>query len=427
LLQAHLKDNSLQPDATQIYMTLWTEGPEQCCNFIPDRCVLPDRAKAAAEAAFIEQLIGIRADLDQRVENARRSEQLQRQAEQDLNIVRVNGYRQFSHHFAQELVTKSGFKSPLYAMVVPAQMPRLTLGATADCNCCVPWNQRPLWDRTSYTQYVLPPATSPWQSEWTVDGKSWLAVGLESDSALAEELIALESNAGDDLLSGYCAAMQALLAGRPVLMRPQPVSVQLPLGPEAPVLRMATATGFCTEPVGVASSGEDDASKAVAEGAPVVCKLEGSGAPSLGSASENCIINSTCSSLGKDADLLSCPSELSSDTGEEDHGEERSDIEDAEESEEAPQVIEASSGEEESYNDDDYEDDGADWSACHAPSTPPRMERRDFDTPPKLTAPLLFDSDDDGSDSSNALSYGGRRHAKGAPFATSYCNESECY
>ena len=435
LLHAHLKDGSLHFNATQIYTALWTEGPEQCCNFIPDRCVLPDRARAAAEAAFIEQLISIRADLLKRAEDAMRPEQSQRQAEQDLNIVRVDGHHQLTHHFTQDLITKHGFKCPLYAMLVPGKMPRLSLGATADCTCCVPWNKRPLWDRTLHVQYVLPPATSPWQSEWTVDGKHWLAVGIDGDPALADELIRLEASAGDNELSGYCQAMQALLAGRAVSMTPQADLAQLSRSDagsdhEFPVQRMGSAISFCAEPGGVATSGRDDVSKAIAADRPLVCKLESSGAPALGSPHENPIINWTCSHSGKDADLLSWPSEVSSDTSEQDHGAEQSDMDDTEETEGTPKVFEGASGEEgeeESYNDDDYEDDGADWSACALPSTPPRMERKEFDTPPKFKAPSMFDSDGEDSDTSHVSSYSRRWHAKGVPLAISYCNESECY
>jgi hypothetical protein len=163
---------------------------------------------------------------------------------------------------------------------------------------------------------------------------------------------------------------------------------------------------------------------------------KGTGVPALGSTLTHQSIDCAPSSTPKDADVLSWDSESIVDVSEEEQETEDSEAEASNVDEEAPSVLEDGPGseededEEESPSDRDYEDDGADWSTCGVPSTPPRMEREAFATPPKLQRPPRFDADegDDDSDASDATSDSKpRRRAGGCSHPGSYCNESECY
>ncbi len=53
-----------------------------------------------------------------------------------------------------------------------------------------------------------PHATSPWQSQWKASEQHWVAMGLDGDSALADELVAIETHADENALLNYCNALQ---------------------------------------------------------------------------------------------------------------------------------------------------------------------------------------------------------------------------
>ena len=95
LLDKH-QQRTVDEDLTPMYILLHELDPELRCSFIHDECILPLRAKDAAESAFINQLRAIKQDLDKRMERALEPERLQKQRENDLGIVRVSSFNKVS-------------------------------------------------------------------------------------------------------------------------------------------------------------------------------------------------------------------------------------------------------------------------------------------------------------------------------------------
>lgn len=213
LLACHEQENVLDGDLERLYMLLWDLDLQLPCSFVRDECVLPWRAQRAAEAAFIKQLVNLKHELEERMLQAWEPEGMQLEKEKDMNIVRVSSSSHLTHDFTQQLLERHGFASPFFSMVPSGKLPRLTIGATEDCKCQVPWNKRSRWERFPHVEYELPAGTSPWQSLGQGSESHWLAKGLEGDCALQDELVALEPCISDDDLFSYCMALQTVLSG----------------------------------------------------------------------------------------------------------------------------------------------------------------------------------------------------------------------
>ena len=98
-------------------------------------------------------------------------------------------------------------------MVDSDRLPRLTAGVTDDCKCQVPWHERPKWERLPYVSYVLPHATSPWQSHWEGHEHCWIACGCEDDGVLAQELASMEAALYANGLLLFASSVQSVLSG----------------------------------------------------------------------------------------------------------------------------------------------------------------------------------------------------------------------
>ena len=244
-----------------------------------------------------------------------------------------------------------GFKSPVFAMVVPRKMPRLTSGATVDCNCYVPWDERPPWDKPLHAQYELPLATSPWQSHSAACGNFWRAIGIDSDTELADELIGVEACSDACALLSHCEALQTVLSGGGM-------SMVIHAGVE----QHAQKNGMA----------KDQA------------ETTGVDAPTLGSAAAdqngNCLAGCPPE---KEEEVQSWSSGDSEDTAASETGD-SGDMETETSKEEAEsasmqgdgQNVVRSEGEQEEQEQSSFEadgeDDGLDWSAESVPATPPR-------------------------------------------------------
>ena len=115
-----------------------------------DSRILPRHALHAAEMAFFGQLHEIKSGLDVRIDKALAPQRLQDAKEQHLGIFRCMGGAPLSFNATQEILQRRGFASPIYALAHSTKAPRLTIGATGDCKCQTPWNERSQWERLPY-------------------------------------------------------------------------------------------------------------------------------------------------------------------------------------------------------------------------------------------------------------------------------------
>ena len=131
-------------------------------------CVLPSWQQHAAKSCFISYVAAVRQDLLARFHKAFQPQQRQEASDFASRIERTSSARLLTHDERQQVLRKYEFASPIFALVSDLQPPRLTIGATSDCKCLVPWNQRSLWERSCAGQarYELPPRSSLWQSNW---------------------------------------------------------------------------------------------------------------------------------------------------------------------------------------------------------------------------------------------------------------------
>jgi len=217
--------------------------PDTGHDDVRDVCILPLRARDAAELAFMSRLRDIMRDLDERTERALEPERYQQQQDRDMGIVRVTSVEEPSFHYTQKLLQASRFKSPLFAVVSPKQPPRLTIGATVDCQCRVPWNEKPQWERLPFVRYQLPPATSPWQSQWDGSQQHWVALDCDGLGVVSEELATLGQHAEDSDLLDYCICAQRLLSGSRVANLHFP-SNSMPLSEATAAASLAAAKAF---------------------------------------------------------------------------------------------------------------------------------------------------------------------------------------
>ena len=195
---------------------------------LPDECcILPTHARLAAECAFVNQLRRIGRDLDGRMAAALEPERLQRASDENAHIVRIDANTQLTLKFTRDLLAKHRYSSPIFCLADSgAKAPRLTVGATKDCKCQQPWNERPPWERYPHVQYTLPSATNLWRSCWLdSEGEaSWCLPQLADQRALADELIGLAKHGLEYDLQDYCETMHALLGGCREASAPQDVN-----------------------------------------------------------------------------------------------------------------------------------------------------------------------------------------------------------
>ena len=273
------------------------------------------------------------------------------------------------------------------------RLPRLTASVTNDCNCQVPWHERPKWERFPYVSYVLPNATTPWQSHWKGHEHCWIACGCDSDGVLAQELASMEAVLNDDELLLFCSSVQSVLGGNlsgivPPSSSPREevTNDQRTCPPSESNVQQGTVTN---------------------DG-----KHRGRALPMTTHSTPMC---PECIS----EDLLSWTSDASA-----------SSIVDEEEGVAGSQSVSSESEPSKSEVEDpgtlsesrDGEEASADDSEClleSCPSTPPRKLRADQETPEKgrfLSNDVDgFSSDADSSSCSKDFAFG------------AYCNESECY
>jgi hypothetical protein len=258
-------------------------------------------------------------------------------------------------------------------------------------------------------------------------------MGRHSDTDLADELTGLQTFMDEGALLSYCQALQAVVAGSTP-----------PMAALADLPQRFQKDGECVaasithgEQQAFAKGCHQGASQLMASSSRASTELVSasitmgteSGAPVLDSAREHLVAPCSPNSATEQAELLSWHSGSGSESSEEPEVKEDSECEDVDESEEAATEMEEIScceeDEEESQVDWDSDDDAVDGFAS-VPTTPPHMEWRYCETPPKSEAPPTFLSEDGyGSDSSDSNAYPMGVHAKRAPFGLSYCNESE--
>jgi len=145
-------------------------------------CVLSLQVQHAVSTAFIARVHAVREDLDARVGQAFVQQRLQDAADFRGKVGRLKAGRHelnLTSCQRRELLSKYSYGSPIFALVAPTDPPRMTLAATCDCKCKVPWASRSKWERWQSTgagagkrsvTYELPIPTSLWQSGW--DGAS---------------------------------------------------------------------------------------------------------------------------------------------------------------------------------------------------------------------------------------------------------------
>jgi len=232
--------------------------------------------------------------------------------------------------------------------------------------------------------------------------------------------MALRTCTDEGALFSYCQALQAVLAGSAP-----------PLAAEASLSQTFQKHGAASTTHGKqqASAKEPIASlpQSSTDFLPASAAMENdSGAPVLdctpGHPSPSCAANSA----EEQAELLSWHSGSGSESSGEPEVDEDSEREAADDGEGTSMEMEEASCceevEEESHMDWDSYDDAVEGFAS-VPSTPPRKERQDCETPPKLEAPIAFLSDD--SDCSDSSVYPMSARAKRTPLAFSCCNESD--
>jgi len=220
-------------------------------------------------------------------------------------------------------------------------------------------------------------------------------------------------------LLSYCQALQAVIAGSAVPM----------------VAQAGLSQTFQNEGVEGTTYGKQQASEEkLSASSPRISTdvlpassstWNESGVPVLDGTSERPGMSCSPNSAAEQAELLSWDSGSGSESSGEAKVEEDSESEGADESEDASMETEEASHCEEAEKEVDVDWDSYDAVEGFAsmPSTPPRKERRDCETPPKLEAPLAFVSDD--SDSCDSNSYPMGIHAKRTLVAFPYCNESD--
>lgn len=427
-LDCHGQGNVLEGDLERLYMRLWDFDLLFPCSFVRDDCVLPWRAQRAAEAAFVKQLVDLKHELEERMLQAWEPEGMQLEKEKGMNMARVRSPSHLTHDFTQQLLEKYGFTSPFFSMVSLGKLPRLTIGATEDCKCQVPWNKRSRWERFPHVDYELPVGISPWQSLGHGTEIHWIAKGLDGDCVLQDELVALEPCISDDDLFSYCMALQTVLSGgreqfalttsfAAASAREQSQSNldHLPVRPDAfidlakerpnYVDEAISFEAFCAERLCAADSHPAEADARAQS--PELLRWN-SDSSSDTSQDESEVLGSETSNPEEVGDILGLEEQIHDVSAEDRH------------------ALRSDGGDddaEESHSERDGEDDGVDWSGGYA--TPPCKQRKEFETPDKVDSWVgsgdYTPASDDSSDSE------GQQHVKNWFHNEQYCNESECY
>ncbi len=115
-------------------------------------CVLPASVQSAVRLAFISHLVAIKADMDDKECKALEPQRCQEARDRQLRIERLSAFGDPPPltHEIQQVLNKYEHASPIFALESSCRQPRLTLGVTSDCKCCVPWNERSKWERLQH-------------------------------------------------------------------------------------------------------------------------------------------------------------------------------------------------------------------------------------------------------------------------------------
>jgi len=150
------------------------QGPTSDVQFPFDKelgalaCVIPLWAQDVAKSCFISYVAAVRQDLHARVSRALHLQGQQEAIDNKSRIERTTGTHCMTQVERRKLLSKYGFASPIFAAVDAQRPPRLTLAATSDCKCLVPWADRSMWERlcSGLVRYELPLRASLWQPIW---------------------------------------------------------------------------------------------------------------------------------------------------------------------------------------------------------------------------------------------------------------------
>ena len=186
------------------------------------RCVLSERARASAKDAFISQVLFIRCDLAARVGNALEPQRMQEAADFAAKVERIKCGRSelvSTCDRIRPLLEKHRYGAPVFAMVGPGSPPRLTLSATPDCKCQVPWYKRSKWERwhpkcdsDRQVKYQLPHASSPWESVWDERLQQYVWLAGVGDTELADAMRQMTQTGSKQALDHHCCSVQARFA-----------------------------------------------------------------------------------------------------------------------------------------------------------------------------------------------------------------------